>query len=245
LNKLARKFYDLAIVEGEGLGTVYEYLAKYRLLNKIMPKNRKLKVLIAGLPERYGYSLDFITFCEENNCDYEIVDERADKLNALKMILEKIHKDPGPVGLCSLLDTECVYANKHFDLALSCEVLQRLSLDNQIQYTRSLKRIAKKVIFFAPNGNNKSHETYSGLSAINMTELISQICAADGYKYRDAGYMDIPPWPPGAKNNPLKGVIGRAICSISLNILHIFSIIEPFYPKSVKSKYAHLIYIII
>jgi len=244
LSRLARKFYDLAVLEGEGFGTVYEYLVKYKLLSKNISKNEKPKILIAGLPEKYGYSLDFISFCEGNGGYYEIVDERADKLCALKRIFEKSNKSLGSARLCNLWSMEDVYANKYFDLALSCEVLQRLSFDNQIQYIRSLKKIAKKVILFVPNGDNNGHQSHSGLNTATMAALIKQLDIADSDKHRDTGYIDMPPWPPGTKSNPLKGDIGRAICNIALNILQVISIIEPFYPQSFKLKYAHLIYIV-
>ena len=239
-----RKFYDLAISEGEGLGTVYEYLVKYKLLSKTISKNEKPNILIAGLPEKYGYSLDFISFCEERGGDYEIVDDRADKLGALKRILEKSNKSSGSARLCNLWSMEDIYTNKHFDLAFSCEVLQRLSFDNQIQYIRSLKKIAKKVILFVPNGDNNAHQSHTGLDAVRMGALIKQLDIVDSGKYRDTGYIDMPPWPPGAKSNPLKGDIGRAICNIVLNILQVISALEPFYPQFFKLKYAHLIYIV-
>jgi len=244
LSRLARKFYDLAVSEGEGLGTVYEYMVKYRLLNKVVLKNEKSKVLIAGLPEKYGYSLDFISFCEENNSNYDILDERTGKLSVLRRILKKSNKNPGAVRLCDLSGIEDIYANKSFDLALSCEVLQRLSPDNQIRYVRSLKNIAKRVILFVPNGDNRCHQSHSGLNGVKMQALIKQLDITDINKYRDAGYVDMPPWPPGVKNNPLKGGVGRAICNISLSILRVISAIEPFYPGLFKLKYAHLIYMV-
>ncbi len=244
MNKNIRKFYQAAITEREGVGTAYEYLVKYRLLSKVVNEKKNSNILVAGLPEKYGYSLDFILLSEENDCNCEVVDERIEKLNGIRGIFEKIHKDAISVRLCDLYNLENIYTQKHFDLAFSCEVLQRLSSEDQIQYIRSLKRIAKNVILFVPNGDNRSHKASSGLNSITRKELVGQFNALNGCEYRDIGYLDIPPWPPGVKDNPLKGRIGRTLCNILLNILQIISVLEPFYPKSVKSKYAHLIYVI-
>lgn len=231
-------------MEDEGVGTAYEYLVKYRLLCKIINKNENSGILIAGLPEKYGYSLDLIMFGKENSLNCEVVDERIEKINRLKQIFERTHKDTIPVRLCNLCDLENIYPEKHFDLAFSCEVLQRLSLDEQIQYIRSLKKIAKNIVLFVPNGDNKGHQVYSCLNIITRKELINHFNMADDRRHHDTGYIDMPPWPPGVRKNILKGVIGRKICSISLNILQIASAIEPFYPAFIKSGYAHLIYII-
>ena len=244
MDRLARKFYDLAIKEGEGLGTVYEYLVKYKLLNKILPKGRNHKVLVAGLPEKYGYSSDFFSFCEERDLDYEIIDERTDRIDRFKQIFKKTYSSKVSAQSCNLCVLDDIYSQRHFDLALSCEVLQRLSLDNQIRYIRSLKKIAKKVILFVPNGDSNGHQSHSGLNTVTMGAIIKQLDIADSGKHYDTGYIDMPPWPPGAKGSPLKSDIGRAICNISLNILQVISALEPFYPQFFKLKYSHLIYIV-
>jgi len=244
LNGLARKFYDLAVSEGEGLGTVYEYLVKYKLLSSTILKNEKPKILIAGLPEKYGYSFDFISFCEECDSDYEIVDERTAKIDRLKQIFEKTYSGKVSVQSYNLCALDDIYPQGHFDWVLSCEALQRLSPGGQVQYIKSLKKIAKKVILFVPNGDNNGHQSHSGLNTVTMGALIKQLDIADSSEHRDTGYIDMPPWPPGVKSNPLKGDMGMAICNISLNILQVISAIEPFYPQFFKLKYAHLIYIV-
>jgi len=58
--------YPLALAEGEGLGTAYEYYAKRLVLAQWLaglPLPRRL--LIAGLPEKYGSSLDFFLLAQD------------------------------------------------------------------------------------------------------------------------------------------------------------------------------------
>ena len=239
-----QKFYDLAITEGEGLGTAYEYLVKRRLLNKIIPKNRKPRILIAGLPERYGYSLDFISFCEDYNLDYEVIDERADKIDRLKRISKKTHNRLKLAQSCDLCKLGNVYSEKHFDFAFSCEVLQRFSHADRTQYIKILKRIAKNTILFVPNGDNKAHDVCSGLSAIKQRELVGQFNSIYNHRIRDMDYIDMPPWPPGIKRNIFKETMNNSVVNILLNILQIVSVIEPLCPVFIKSRYAHLIYIV-
>ena len=244
LNGLARKFYDLAVSEGEGLGTVYEYLVKYKLLSSTISKNEKPKILIAGLPEKYGYSFDFISFCEECDSDYEIVDERTAKIDRLKQIFEKTYSGKvsvQPHNLCALDD---IYPQGYFDWALSCEVLQRLSPGGQIEYIKSLKKIATRVILFVPNGENLKHHTSSGLHAISKKALMDLLGIVSDYGYNDIGYIDMPPWPPGVKKNIFRGHPAGEKYNIILNILGIVSLAEVTYPLFVRSRYAHLIYVV-
>ena len=55
-----KSLYAINLVEGEGLGTAYEYYAKFRKLENFINSIKKPKrILIAGLPEKYGLSMDF------------------------------------------------------------------------------------------------------------------------------------------------------------------------------------------
>lgn len=245
MSGLANKFYDLAIAEGEGLGTAYEYLAKYRLFDKIIPKEKKLKVLISGLPEIYGYSLDFVFFCREYNLDYEIIDERADRIDRIKQICRKINNIKIPAQHRNLCDLDSIYPEKGFDWVFSCEVFQRFSRKDRSRHIISLKKIAKNAVLFIPNGDNEAHNTHSGLSAIKLRELIGQFDSIYNYRIKDVGYVDMPPWPPGAKKNIFRSETNGKKRNILLNILRIAAFIEPVYPLFIKSRYAHLIYIVI
>src|SRR5580700_9365502 len=56
-----KALYPFALAEGEGVGTAYEYVAKRRVMKPLFERvSAGSRVLIAGLPEKYGTSLDFV-----------------------------------------------------------------------------------------------------------------------------------------------------------------------------------------
>ncbi|MGB9485744.1 MAG: hypothetical protein WCD04_06500, partial [Terriglobia bacterium] len=58
--------YPLALAEGEGIGTAYEYYAKRLVLARWLASLRPpRRLLIAGLPEKYGSSLDFFLLAQD------------------------------------------------------------------------------------------------------------------------------------------------------------------------------------
>ncbi len=56
-----KALYALALAEGEGMGTAYEYYAKRLILGRwLAERPRPASILIAGLPQKYGASLDLL-----------------------------------------------------------------------------------------------------------------------------------------------------------------------------------------
>lgn len=80
-----RILHNVALAEGEGFGTAYEYYVKLKPLTALIFSKDMVKlrnVLIAGLPERYGFSLDFVILCNVLKCDKLIVlDDRNTALD--------------------------------------------------------------------------------------------------------------------------------------------------------------------
>lgn len=135
-------FYKVALEEEQGIGTAYEYLAKQALLERIFKQSHyPNSILVAGLPEKYGSSMDFVAL--------------ADRLGITLYI------DATP--LTSKLP-EC-------DLAISCEFLQSISGENKIKYLQRLSHIANGVILFTPSAGNKAHTKLTGLKSISKKEL--------------------------------------------------------------------------
>ena len=61
-----KSLYPLALAEGEGVGTAYEYFAKRLHLARWLKGTKPPQhILIAGLPEKYGASLDFMLLASE------------------------------------------------------------------------------------------------------------------------------------------------------------------------------------
>src|ERR1700752_4107471 len=81
-----KSLYPLALAEGEGIGTAYEYYAKRRALARWLPKlGRPRKILIAGLPEKYGSSLDFFLVAQDISAGkVVVVDDRPHALDKLR-----------------------------------------------------------------------------------------------------------------------------------------------------------------
>lgn len=190
----------IAKFEGEGLGTAYEYLAKYNIILPLIQSENVSSLTIYGLPEKYGFSMDFILVGLYLDVEEIIVlDERDDKLKRFKNILMKIIKE---------LNLNKTLLNKIFikrfdlitpnncivsDLALSCEVLQRFDTRSRVKIAENIAK-SESYAIFVPNGKNEAHSKISGLNTLYLNELRNLFPDAHSY-----GYIDCPPNPPGIK----------------------------------------------
>ena len=76
--------YPLALAEGEGIGTAYEYYAKRLVLARWLASLRPpQRLLIVRLPEKCGKSLDFILLAR----DWAVTDARQASMRLLKRVL--------------------------------------------------------------------------------------------------------------------------------------------------------------
>jgi len=242
--------YQLATAEGEGIGTAYEYLAKQRVIIKAInqfgsPKN----VLIAGLPEKYGYSLDFVYFCKHIGADAVVADERKKKLKVFAKIFSKLKKQRfftnTKLTLLEITNWSDISFDSIFDFAISCEVIQRLDIAERAEYVRSIGKIANNIIFFVPNAENAAHAKISKLRALKLDEL-KKLCMEANYKLISYGYIDMPPFPPGLKQKKM-GKFG--ISNMKMNfffkiLLIAWSILERKIPPAILKKQSHMIYFV-
>lgn len=201
--------------EGEGLGTAYEYLTKLNLLEKFVKFKNLQDVLIFGLPEKYGFSSDFIHFCLKKNYKFEIVEDRSDKITCLKKLYPEVK-----IIKHNLLKFR---PSKKYDLLLSSEVLQRLPNFK----LSSLKKISKYSIVFLPNKFNKMHNKFSKLKGIDFDKGFVR-----------EGYLDMPPFPPGIKKNNQR----VNLSDILLFLLRLYSRIEQIAPVKIKKRLCHIKY---
>jgi dihydroflavonol-4-reductase len=242
--------YYLAKVEEEGLGTAYEYIMKKKLLKKLVDTVGSPKsILVAGLPEKYGFSLDFVHFGEYVDAEVVVVDERTGKLSTFSQILSRL-KDEGffpQLNLTALLLSnwhEINVENEMFDLVISCEVLQRLSAAERIAYMRRLGEIANASVFFVPNAENTAHAKISKLHALKLEEL-KNLCVAAGYELLDYGYVDMPPFPPGLKQKKKNGDERKDTkLELLTEVLNLWSMIERYIPYGIVKKQSHIVYFI-
>lgn len=210
-----KKLYNFALKEGEGLGTAYEYLTKLNLLEKFVKSKNIQNVSIFGLPEKYGFSSDFIYFCLKKRYEFEIVEDRPNKITRLKKLYPKVK-----IIKHNLLKFR---PSKKYDLLLSSEVLQRFpnfKLDR-------LKKISKYSIIFLPNKHNKLHNKFSKLKGVDFDKGFVR-----------EGYLDMPPFPPGIKKNNRKANLSN----ILLFLLRSYSRIEQITPIKIKKKLCHIKY---
>jgi hypothetical protein len=243
-------YYAMALAEGEGAGSAYEYLAKDRVLRKVVKMCRPGgSVLIAGLPELYGYSLDCFSIAAQMDARVVVIDDRIDRLESLRSIVNSIQGIYRPREIdyrrVSSVD-EIVYQNeKEFRLAFSCEVIQRVPLKNRKDFLLALIRSAEMAAVFAPNGDNPQHAIRSGLQALNLSELRS---AARGVgRLLSSGYVDMPPFPPGIKrtDNQRNQVLSSTFHKIALRGLEKWCVLEGFIPEFLQKKFSHIVYILL
>lgn len=192
-----KDLYALALAEGEGMGTAYEYYAKRRALEPWLARRpRPQSILIAGLPQRYGLSLDFLLLASELGATVTILDERPAVFERLLAARENLLRE----GLFSLAEPQTMHVSAltalptddaPFDLVLSSEVLQRLTPPERQHYATAALA-AGPTALFAPNADNPAHTNRSGLAGLHLVELRA---LAGGQSIN--GYIDMPPFPPG------------------------------------------------
>jgi len=180
-----RKLFDLALLEGEGLGTAYEYFVKHRLLMRLLQNSRIDTVLIYGLPEKYGLSLDLFQFCHDHGYDTYLCEEDYHKIRKLLKILQGLGIQP-PI----LVDS----VTRKYDLILSSEVMQRLTGDERQNYAICVQKFSNQAVIFVPNKHNKLHSRISGLGGLTKSDL-------SGLFQGSAEFLDAPPFPPGVRSN--------------------------------------------
>jgi|GEM_PF-731402 len=238
LAKGVADYYPLALAEGEGVGTAYEYLAKWRVLRPALSSVRRM--LIAGLPEKYGSSLDFVDLAAALDADLVVVDEREAALAKLEQAMARAHLSPRVKLRMTAMDKIGSMTDAPFDLALSCEVLQRLESTRRESWVRGLARVSRRFAIFAPNGGNPAHASRSHLRTVTLDEL-HHLLLACGVEPERAGFVDMPPFPPGlslsqAKREEVRR--GRA----AFQVLGLFCRGESLLPEPAKRPFAHIVY---
>jgi len=250
-----KSLYPINLIEGEGVGTSYEYFAKLRKLKRFIRSiNRPKKILIAGLPEKYGLSMDFFLLGQMLHAETVAIDERPDVLERVRTALmaiksRELFNDTNivltQVDSVADFNNHNNLFNERFDLALSSEVLQRLDGAHE-KYFSNLKKAAGNFAVFAPNSGNESHANLSGLKGVYLEELLKHFSGggADGTIY-DYGYIDMPPFPPGLTRSQEKRVQASesAFETLLMMCLQIYCLCEGIIPKPVKKKIAHIVYV--
>lgn len=249
-SRSVKSLYPLALAEGEGVGTAYEYLAKrLRLAPWLATRPRPQRVLIGGLPEKYGSSLDFLLLAQELNApEVVVIDDRGAALEKCKRSLDAAVASKALTRMrprfVAVRDIgEIAELNEGFDLCLSSEVLQRFDVRDRSAYLNRIAKLANSIALFAPNGDNSSHATLSGLGSLRLSELHA---LGDGIGTTDNfGYVDMPPFPPGLTRSAElreRASSGR-FEQIAMSLLGHYARAERVFPSPWRRRQSHIVFV--
>jgi hypothetical protein len=250
-----KTLYAPALAEGEGVGTAYEYFAKRLVLapwlREISPLRR---ILVAGLPEKYGASLDFLLLARDLGAEVLVVDERPSALQRLQDSLTawRATQPFGDIPLRTLQIrslTALAELDEQFDLAISSEVLQRLPAPGA--YVRRLGEVGTAVAIFCPNADNPAHTDLSGLSGLRLEALETLVAAAlhkndapENSRLLRSGFIDMPPFPPGIVRSEAQreqAGTGR-LEALAMWGLAYYARMEKFLPTRIRRRQSHIVY---
>ena len=264
-----KDLYALALAEGEGMGTAYEYYAKRLALGRwLKARPRPASILVAGLPEKYGASLDFLLLAGELGAAVTVVDDRPAALDRLRGALDRPQRSsetsevwavfPRPVCLLADLPHLATLTGR-FDLAVSSEVLQRLAAAERPAYVAALGARADALALFAPNADNPAHTGRSGLAGLQLDEMSALMQATADRRPPTAagevavgswrspvvsGYIDMPPFPPGItrSDEQREQATQGAFEAVVMGGLRVYAHGERLLPGALRRRQSHIVY---
>lgn len=247
-----KSLYPLALAEGEGVGTAYEYFAKRLVLDRwLAGRPRPGRILIAGLPQKYGSSLDFFLLAQElTAARVVVIDDRPAALDKIRQSLANAQAN----GELAQVRPQCTLVtdmgrldelSETFDVCLGSEVLQRLDVRSRQQYVERLGTLAPALALFAPNSDDPSHTSLSGLSGLDLGELRAlveprRVLAA-------SGYVDMPPFPPGLtrSSEQRKQATAGRLEGLAMWGLGYYARSESLFPSSWRRSHSHIVYALV
>lgn len=255
LNSLSIKsLYVLALAEGEGVGTAYEYFAKRLVLDGWLKRvGRPARLLVAGLPEKYGCSLDFLQLAADLGAEVTVVDERPSALQKLHSALAAAQREGwltavNPTFLLVADMAALAEVTVSFDLCIASEVVQRLEPAARGAYAARLAELGTAVALFTPNGDNPAHTHISGLSGLTLAEL-QALCAPiqSPTTHLQTGYIDMPPFPPGITRSDAQreqATSGR-MEALAMWGLGYYARAEKLLPTAVRRSKSHIVFVLV
>jgi hypothetical protein len=243
--------YPIALLEGEGMGTAYEYSTKLKLLHRVVAATSSpQRLFIGGLPEAYGIDLDFALLAARHKCQIVVADDRASLLEIFADALQSPPLaglvDPGHFELrhVETLARPTLPNDAPFDLWLTTSAIQRLDGGELAEYLAQVREKSRHAVLLVPNKANKEHLTLSGLDGFFLPDLVTT-CRQAGLTVCEAGYLDLPPFPPGlqrsveAKEKAAESRLERLV----MQGLEWWTEIERFVPHFVKRRFGHIVYV--
>lgn len=249
-----KSLYALALAEGEGVGTAYEYFAKRLALGRWLKRiPQPLRILVAGLPEKYGSSLDFLQLAQELGTEVTVVDERPLALSKLQSSLAAAQQEGWLTAVAPhLIPTTSLATLAEltgpFDLAISSEVVQRLAAAERRAFVARLRELATAVALFCPNGDNPAHTNLSGLSGLTLAELQALFSRLQPpLPSIHSGYIDMPPFPPGVIRSAAQReqATSGKLEQIAMWGLGYYARAEKWLPTAVRRRQSHIVYALV
>jgi hypothetical protein len=255
--------YPFTLLEGQGMGTAYEYYSKLKVMNGVLERTGlPTRFVAVGLPEKHGYDLDFVLLVHQLQARgasplLVMSEDRPHVLDEFRAALGQI---PDPVlrssvelvQLDGLTDWRAL-EGRRFDWLLSTASVQRLPDAEIITYIRNARQIARYAFLFVPNGGNRAHMTLSGLRGLELAQVVD-LCRratqpggspSTEPKVLAAGYCDIPPFPPGlARSQAAKEkAMHSPLETLAMRILEWWCKAEFLIPRFLQRRLAHLVYV--
>lgn len=243
-----KTFYNIALLEGEGLGTAYEYYVKRKFLRKIIQRiGSPRSICVFGLPQNHGLSMDFCLLASDCKADITIMEERENSARKCEEVLSVLKRDNIISGInVRIIKGNGMNVNGRFDLLVSTEVLQKYSDEERKLVIAKAVDISKVSVFFVPNSDNINRVKSISSNCVQFNALIEEL--KNNCEIIDYGYMDMPPFPSGAKvSDANKGKMKEAKTFMMLVFLALktWSLLELILPSFIKKNFAHVSYVAI
>jgi hypothetical protein len=242
MSDFVKDLYPYALAEGEGVGTAYEYRAKAAVTGEVVRRlGAGARLLVAGLPQKYGTSTDFAIHAERAKAEVSVVDERPAAIERARRAVEALRKDGRletlRVTYRVVTSLETLEGVEPHDAVLSCEVLQRIPSPSRAAFAERLRQLGPIGAVFVPNADNASHLTISGLGGSTLSEMRALFHGAA------FGYVDMPPFPPGIKRSEDQRAAATSGTAeaIAMRLLDVYCSAEPLVPAFIKRRFAHLV----
>jgi hypothetical protein len=198
-------------------------------------------VIVAGLPEKYGTSLDFAILAHRHGAQLRVVDDRQEAIDRAERGIAAVQAAGRLRGLrveYRRLDSLSDLAKTEpHDVVLSCEVLQRVPQASRAAFVGTLRSLGPMGALFVPNAENASHLEISGLAGFSRLELEALFAGAR------SGYVDMPPFPPGiARSSEQRARASSGLAeALAMRALDVYCAGERLVPAFVKRRFAHIV----
>jgi hypothetical protein len=243
--------YPVALLEGEGMGTAYEYSAKLKLLQRVIGATCPPRdILVGGLPEAYGVDVGLAFLAALYDCRVVVAEDRQPAREAYRAVLCAPYLsrwiDPSRFEMRAPESLACPTraGDPVYDLWVTTSSIQRLKDGGLEGYLDQVRHKSRCAVLFAPNKDNRAHLTLTRMDGFRLADLV-EVCTRAGLTVRGAGYVDLPPFPPGIKRSDeaKKKAAESRIERFAMRGLEGWAWGERFLPRFLKRRFAHLVYV--